>query len=378
MHIAKAGIHGFRNLAEMDFEFSPRVNIIRGENGQGKTNLLEALNFIALGRSHRGSRAEELIPFGGRHLHVRVGVEDENGRLRSFEYGLERSGERRFRIDGRSVGRRADLVGLFCSVVFSPDSIGLIRSGPDRRRRFLDQGLCTLDPAYLRHWQAYARASRQKAIVLKDLRQGRRAPDSGRRELQAWNRELALHGAPIFRARDEYCRFLEPLAAEIHGGLAGGAGALELGYRPGLQGWDSLRESADLERDILAQFDYIGENEIRHGRPLRGPQFDDCEIRLAGHDVRTFGSQGENRTAAIALILAQSEVVFRKRRIRPVLFFDDIFSELDRGRARQLQEESVQRHQVFIATARPDDVAGWRPEGRRIWEIRDGRCEVVA
>ena len=378
MHIATAAIQGFRNLAEMDFEFSPRVNIIRGENGQGKTNLLEALNFIAMGRSHRGSQTEELIPFAGQHLHVHVGVQDENGRLCSFEYGMERSGERRFRIDGRLVRRRADLVGVFCSVVFSPESIGLIRGGPDRRRRFLDQGLCTLDPDYLRHWQAYSRASRQKAMVLKDMRQGRRPPDSGRRELQAWNRELAAHGTPILQARAEYCKLLEPFAAEIHGELAGGVGVLDMAYKPGLQGWDSLSESVDLERDILAQFDYIREVEIRRGRPLRGPQFDDCEIRLDGHDVRTFGSQGENRTAAIALILAQSEVVFRKRRIRPVLFFDDIFSELDRGRARQLQERSVQRHQVFIATARMDDVAGWRPEGLKIWEIHGGRCEVVA
>jgi DNA replication and repair protein RecF len=359
MHIATASIRCFRNLAEMDFEFSPRLNIIRGENGQGKTNLLEALNFIALGRSHRGSRAEEMIPFAGRHLHVQVNVEDDEGGISSFEYGLERNGERRFRIDGQALRRRADLVGLFCSVFFSPDSIGLIRSGPERRRRYLDQGLCTLDPAYLKHWQSHARAMRQKAILLKDMRQGHRALATGRQELQAWNRELAAHGAPIYRARADYCRLLEPLAS-------------------GLGGGNPLLESPELEGDILGQFDYIRENEIRHGRPLRGPQFDDCEIRLAGHDMRTFGSQGESRTAAIALILAQSEVVFQKRCIRPVLFFDDIFSELDRGRARQLQERSVQQHQVFIATARPEDVAGWRPDGLRVWEIRGGRCEVVA
>ena len=376
MRIVTAVVSSFRNLAETDFQFSPRVNLIRGENGQGKTNLLEALDFIALGRSHRGGRVEELVPFGGDHVRVELSVEEEGGERREYEYGLERGGASRIRIDGQLVRRRADLVGRFCSVFFSPDSIGLVSGGPERRRRFLDRGLSGLDRGYLGHLQAYLRALRHKAALLRDLRTGMRGP-AAREELAAWNRELAAHAAPICRARAAYCVDLQPVAAAAHAQLTRRPQALEFRYRPGLPDLDPGAEIGHLERDILAQFDYIGENEIRRGRPLRGPQFDDCEVRLEGLEMRTFGSQGETRTAAIALVLAQSEVVFQKRRIRPVLFFDDIFSELDRGRARQLQEWSVQDHQVFIATARPDDVAGWRPEGMRTWEIRGGRCEVV-
>jgi len=129
----------------------------------------------------------------------------------------------------------------------------------------------------------------------------------------------------------------------------------------------------ELAGAIFDEFDYIMDTEIRRGRPLTGPQFDDFGIALEGVDLRTYGSQGQTRTAAIAMILARSDVLFGQRRMRPVLFFDDIFSELDRERTRRLQEMSSREHQVFIASARSDDITGWRPEGLRAWRVADGR-----
>ena len=135
-----------------------------------------------------------------------------------------------------------------------------------------------------------------------------------------------------------------------------------------------------LEQDIFQEFDYIVGSEIQRGRPATGPQLDDFEIRLGGPeglDLRTFGSQGETRSAAIALILARSDALHRSLRVRPVLFLDDIFSELDRDRARRLQEMSASLHQVFIATARPGDIADWRPAGLRSWRVEAGRFTEI-
>lgn len=378
MRIITARIQNFRNLEEAEFSFSAQVNLFLGGNGQGKTNLLEALNYIALGRSHRGSRNEELIRFGEDHLHVALDVEKDSGERTSYEYALAHGGDRRIRIDGRAIGRRSELVGDFTSVFFAPGSIELVRGGPQARRRFVDRGLASSEPQYLAQLQSYLRVLRQKTQLLRGLKIGGVALATARDELAAWNRELARYAVPICCGRLDYAGRIEPVANQAYGDLAATSSSLEFAYRPRLEAVLAMSDESELEGEILAEFDYIVENEIRRGRPLTGPQLDDFAVRLGDVDLRTFGSQGETRTAAISLILAQSEVVFQKRHVRPVLFFDDIFSELDRDRSRQLQEKSIQHHQIFIATARDEDVAGWRPDGLRVWRIQGGKLEDEA
>jgi DNA replication and repair protein RecF len=373
MRIVRGKLSHFRNLEEADIAFSPRVNLFLGDNGQGKTNLLEALNYLALGRSHRAARNDDLIRFGAMQLHVGLTVADEDGGERMFEYGLERGGGRRFRIDGQAVRRRSELVGQLVTVFFSPDSIGLVRGGPDNRRRFVDQGLAGFDKNHLTHLQAHLRALRQKTRLLRDLKSGGQSAWNGRCEVEAWNRKLAHHAAPICQGRATFARRVEPHARQAYVNLAAHSTTLEFTYKPSLELDFSGRESVELEKEILAVFDYIMEDELRRGRPLSGPQMDDFEVRLAGRDLRIFGSQGETRTAALSLIMAQSDVVFEMRRVRPILFFDDIFSELDRNRSRRLQEQTSQWHQIFIATARSEDVTGWQPEGLRVWEVKKGK-----
>jgi DNA replication and repair protein RecF len=375
---------GFRNLADAEVEFSPGVNLLLGRNGQGKTNVLEALNFLALGRSHRGARAEELITFGREHLHVALEIEAEPDRRHTCEFGLDRSGGRRLKIDGEVIQRRAELVGRLATVFFWPQSVELVRGGPDLRRRFADQGLAGLDPAYLTALAAYQRALRQKSKLLKDLRRGFRDAGASGDELAAWNRELAHQALPVGRGRAAWAETLAPWAAAGYRDLASTGDALDFRYQPRLKALRALaaateEEASDTElsAEILAEFDYIGSEEARRGRPLTGLQFDDFDVRLDGRDLRVYGSQGETRTAAIALILAQSDVVHERRRVRPVLFLDDIFSELDRDRARRLQERCARDHQIFIASARADDVAGWAPADRRQWRVEDGRLTTL-
>jgi DNA replication and repair protein RecF len=381
VRILSATIQNFRNLAEASFDFSPSANLLLGRNGEGKTNLLEALGWFALGRSHRGARPEEMIAFGQDALHVSLSVEVDSGAIVAGEFGLDRRGGRRLRVDGEPLKQRSELIGRLVTVVFNPDTIGLVRGAPQMRRQFADQGMAELDPAYLGHLSACQRALKQKSGLLHDLRRGFSANGRGRAELTAWNRELALQAAAVCRGRAAYARLLEPPLQANHAALAGSAGTLSCTYRPRLEGVvrhlvagaGELPPEEELAGAIFTEIDYIMDTEIRRGRPLAGPQFDDFSLVLEGVDLRVYGSQGQTRTAAIAMILARSDVLFGQRRMRPVLFFDDIFSELDRERARRLQEMSSREHQVFVATARNGDVADWRPDGLSAWRVEGGR-----
>jgi len=378
MKILTARINGFRNLQEAELTFSPQVNLFLGDNGQGKTNLLEALNFLALGRSHRGSQNEELIGFDTDGLYVSLEVDDPQREATVFEFGIERGGRRRFKIDGQTVRKRVDLVGRLATVFFDPDGISLVRGSPQKRRNFLDRGVSMLDPAYFEHLQAYRKALRQKARLLREARNGQYNFQGFEAELQAWNRKLAKHAAPVYMGRHSYTHEISPLASDKYHSLVENSGRLDFIFQPQLSAANNSLESAQFEAEILRDLDYIMRDEIRRARPLAGPQFDDCEVRLSETDLRTFGSQGETRSAAISLILAQSDLLFRKVNVRPVLFLDDVFSELDRNRARRLQELTAGKHQVFVATARQDDIAQWRPEGMKVWQVINGTIESQA
>jgi len=380
MRIVSAAITGFRNLQEETFEFSPRVNIILGRNGMGKTNLFEALNFFALGRSHQGSKNDEMVAFESDSLHVRLEVEEDSGHIIRYEYGLDRSGGRRFKVDGEPVSRRADLVGKLATVFFNPDSIALVRGGPQNRRQFADQGQAEIDPIYLASLSAFNRTLKQKSGLLRHMRKGLVNQRKGREELHVWNMELATHAAVICQGRQEYALLVSPFAQNCHQQLTEIDSLFEFVYHPNLKTAQNCLLNApekqlnksEIEAEILSEFDYIMGDEIQRGRPLAGPQLDDFEVRFAGLDLRVYGSQGETRTAAVSLILARGDVLFKRRQIRPVLFFDDIFSELDRERSRRLQEMASRLHQVFIATARRDDVEGWNPDQLKAWQVTHG------
>jgi DNA replication and repair protein RecF len=386
LRILSATVHGFRNLKQTELSFSPGVNLVLGRNGEGKTNLLEALNFLALGRSHRGGKPEEMINFDGDSLHVALEVAEESGGPLSCEFGLERGGRSRFRLDGEAVRRRADLVGRLVTVFFNPDSIRLVRGAPQRRRHFTDHGMSEIDPLFLSHLTALQRVMKQKTGLLRDLKKGITNPAETRRELESWNRELAGHAAEVCAGRREYALFLTPFADGHYKAIADNILPLRFRYCPNLECVKSrLAENGekhfqkeDLAAEIFAEIDYIMDSEMRRGRPLAGPQLDDFEVLLDGVDLRVYGSQGETRSAAIAMILARSDVLFEKRNTRPVLFFDDIFSELDRDRTRRLQELSSRDHQVFVATARRDDVAGWSPDAMKAWNVHEGGITEAA
>lgn len=378
MRLIRASLLDFRNIPEVRLSFSEGVNVLLGDNGQGKTNVLEALNYPALARSFRGARDEELIRFDADACHVSLEVLDDDGAEGAIEVGLDRSGRRVVRLDGEEVRRRVDLVGRLATVVFDPQTVELVRGGPEGRRRWLDQAISGVDPEYLRHLQAVTRALRQKSRLLRDVRRGFVRPGEVLDDLRTWNQELAAHTVPVIRGRVSWLSRTAAAADRAYDVLTDRKSGLELLYRQGVEAPDSGGSMDDFAAEILGVLDYIMQDEIRRGRCLAGPQADDVEIRLGGVNLRTFGSRGETRSAAVALKLAQADVVHDLRGVRPILFFDDIFSELDRDRSRRLQERTAADHQVFIATARAEDVEGWTHASRRTWTVRGGEIQDQA
>ncbi len=377
MILNKATILDFRNLAEVHLHLNNKVNIFIGNNGHGKTNLLEALNYPSLARSFRGNKDEELINFNSQT--ASLSIQATHNKIEThFQIGLNKEGTRKVTIDGDIIRKKVDMIGRLHTLVLDPQTVSLVRDAPAGRRRFLDVGLGTLSLEYVMHLQSCNRIVKQKNRLLKDFKKR----VINRRELidnmNAWNCELASHAAPIAESRISYCRELEPFATSIYSELASSNSELKLDFVSRFHNSEKEDKNSKLEQEILSILDYIIEDEIQRGRCLVGPQTDDIRVTLNKIDLRNYGSQGETRTAAIAMKLAQSEVIAKRKQIRPILFLDDIFSELDRDRSARFQELVAGKHQLLIATASIEDVEKWSPDNAKRWVVESGTVKELA
>lgn len=376
MLIERVKLTNFRNLEHIELDVSPRINIFLGRNGQGKTNLLEALGYLALGRSPRGCRDRELIHFDEEFCRVEVDVRDRHGDSVRLETAIPRDGKKRIRIDGQPAERLSDLVGHLSVVRFDPAEVELAKGRPDHRRRFLDHTLSLGSSEYFRRLIDYKRALSQKNRLLKAW------PRVGAAELAVWDEELVEFGTPLLIERLSVLERLEDLAADAYADMAPQGGRLGLTLESTV-----LPEDFDLEKDdatarardhFRMALEDVRPEERRFGHSRVGPHRDRLEMRLRGRSLRHYGSQGEMRSASIALKLAQGELLLQRTQSRPAIMLDDIFSELDRDRTGALQERLHREHQLFIATARVDDVLGMRDwEGLRVWQVEAGRLSPL-
>ncbi len=366
MRITRVKLHNFRNLAPLEVAVSPRVNILLGRNGQGKTNFLEGLSYLALGRSWRTGRDRELIGFDEEFCHVTVEGRDDQGDSLKLTASLTREGKKKLEIDGQTLSRQADLVGHLSVVRFDPDEVELAKGSPEHRRRFLDYTLSLCSANYFRHLLDYRRAIAQKNRLLKQ-RDG-----SLQGQLDAFDGELVRCGVPLLVERARFLETLEEHTREAYRELAPRGGRLELRITTTVERGEQEDEDATREA-FVRRLEEMRAQEITMKHALVGPHRDRLEVDLGGHSLRRYGSQGEKRTASIALKLAQGELLYERTNERPVVLLDDIFSELDRHRTEALQTRLHREHQLFIATARVDHVVALRDwDALKVWTVRDG------
>ena len=355
MIVERLELVDYRNYSSAAFDLTSGITAVLGRNGQGKTNLAEALAYLATLSSFRGAPPEALVRVGAGTAVIRATVRDEDGREVLIEAELARAGRNRVQVNRQKLAKTRDLLGVMRVSVFAPDDLIMVKGGPSERRRFLDDTLVALKTSYDAMRLELDRVVRQRNTLLKQS--GGRLTDEIGVTLDVWDARFAEIGEQLGYARATLVARCQPMVADAYEQLAGGSAPVELVYEPE---WRQVGLAASLAAS--RQLD------LRRGVSTVGPHRDDVSIGLNGLPARTHASQGEQRTLALAMRLAAHRLVAERTGSTPILVLDDVLSELDPERATALLA-NLPTGQVVITTASPLPSAA-QPE--RIIEIVAG------
>jgi DNA replication and repair protein RecF len=360
-----ASLHLFqwRNLSRIDWTPHPRANLLLGSNAQGKTNLLEAIFFLGTTKTLRpGSDTDDLIFHDADECLLRAQLSHQDGTLvRDLEAQLKRGQAKRFLLNFKKISPLSKLFGQMPVVLFTPEDLDIVKAGPQKRRLFLDLEISQASQAYLHDLSRYHRALKQRNAALRMYAHGDASLDS----VHAFDEELIRTGCAVLRFRTQAVEELEPLAAAAQSRLAGGEETLSLKYQNSLDKGQAgsaqgLDDAALAHRFRLALRERAREEQAR-GSTLSGPHRDDLELLLDGKAARLFASQGQQRSIALSLKLAEVQFLSRKLTESPVLLLDDVLSELDIERQANLLALLDERVQTFVTSTHARDLA-YKPD----------------
>jgi DNA replication and repair protein RecF len=341
VYIQGIELKNFRNYSILDVEFSRNMNIIYGFNGQGKTNILEAIYLCASGRSHRTSKDIEMIKFNEDNYLVKIDVK-KDADSSVIEIIYEKNRKKRIRINEIPAKKIGDLMGRLNAVMFSPEDLMIIKEGPSERRRFLDITISQLKPAYFYDLQQYYRVLFQRNNLLKELQEKRNLIDT----LDIWNENLAKVGSRIIKRRYDFIERLSSYAHKNHLILTNGLEELNIKYNSTIK-INGIKSREEIEKAFIYTIELLQNREIQKGMTLCGPQRDDYEIFLDGKNIKLYGSQGQQRTAILSVKLSEIDIMKEETDEYPVLLLDDVLSELDAKRQEYLFN-NLQKIQAFI------------------------------
>ena len=348
MNLQELSLRSFRNYGEVRLEFEPGVNLIVGDNAQGKTNLLEAIAYLGSGKSFRAQKTSEMVRFGDDFAEIqgKVFSQERQQELRYLLFAGSRP--RQIFRNGARKKSAADLVGVLPTVLFCPEDLLILKMGSSQRRRFGDLALCQLRPNYDAALTEYHRILEQKSRILKDRFENPALLDI----LPEYNLRLCQVGALLISYRVRFYEGLEKSAAKFHSQFSGGVENFQLQYKTVSTVKDPFAPVSVLTEDLLEHLARHTKAELETAQCLTGPHKDDFTVSLSGIDLKAYGSQGQTRTAAISLKLAQRELMGREWGEEPVLLLDDVLSELDPGRQDFVLNQIVSG-QVFITCCEP-------------------------
>ena len=348
MHVISLKLDNFRNYRTLVIEPGEGLNIFVGLNAQGKSNLLESLYLLATSKSSRAGKDTELIKFGEAQTRVTADVIREKNSDIEIELSLSQTDKKAARINGVKHTRLADVIGQLNAVLFDSGDLEIIRGEPSIRRRFLDLEISQTSPRYVLALGAYRKTLEQRNRLLRDLRDGH-APGSARVSLPAWNESLSQHGARLIERRRLFLERLAQLASETHGILSDGRDSLEVTYQPSFPLGD-LTDAGAIQARFLEELALVSGEEAARGTTVRGPQRDDIAFLVNGQDCRGFGSQGQQRTVALSLKLAERRLIEELVGEPPLLLLDDVLSDLDDARRSLLFDLTTQAgSQTFLS-----------------------------
>ena len=355
MVIKSIELADYRNYGSLTMQFDKGTNILYGDNAQGKTNILEAIFVAATTKSHRGSKDREIVHFDKEEAHIRTYLEKEGVETR-VDMHLRKNKSKGIAIDGQKIKKAADLLGLCNVVFFSPEDLGIIKNGPSERRRFVDMELCQLDSFYLYNLNHYNKIINQRNKLLKDMYMN---PDL-KETLNIWDMQLVSFGSKLIDRRRLFVEQLNEIIFEIHKKLSGGKEELLIKYEP------------DIEIDEFEKKLKFNQNrDIKSKMTSVGPHRDDFSFLVGDIDIRKYGSQGQQRTAALSLKLSEIELVKRIAKDTPVLLLDDVLSELDSNRQNYLLN-SIGEIQTIITCTGLEEFVNNRFEINKIFQVSEG------
>lgn len=360
MHITSLEVGNFRNYGFAEVHFHDKTNILYGDNAQGKTNILESIFVCGTTKSHKGCKDKELIQIGQEEAHIRVHL-DKKGISHRIDMHLKKSRGKGIAIDGIPIKRSAELLGFVNTIFFSPEDLRIIKNGPSERRKFINMELCQLDPVYLHDLGEYNKVLVQRNKLLKQIYFTPSLKDT----LDIWDMKLLEYGSAIIERRSHFIKEISEIVERVNEKLTGGKERIKMLYEP-----DVMID--EFEKKLKAS----REKDLKLNSTNVGPHRDDLCFLNGEIDLRKFGSQGQQRTCALSLKLAEIELVKNRIHDTPVLLLDDVLSELDRNRQNYLLD-SIDDIQTIITCTGIEEFVDSRLTLDRIFHVVEGTIEQV-
>lgn len=356
MIIKTIELKNFRNYEDLKIQFDHGTNILYGDNAQGKTNILESAYVSGTTKSHKGSRDKDMIRFGEIESHIRTVVE-KNGMTYQIDMHLKKNRSKGIAVNQVPIKKASELFGILNIVFFSPEDLYIIKNGPAERRRFLDSEICQLDKIYLSDLTKYNKTLNQRNKLLKDIAFHPELENT----LSVWDMQLIAYGKRIIRRRTQFVNELNEIVFDIHKKISGNKEELVLKYEPDIE--ESFFED-ELNRSKS--------RDLKYCQTSVGPHRDDISFYIGDIDIRKFGSQGQQRTSALSLKLAEIELVKKCIHDTPILLLDDVLSELDNNRQNYLLN-SIHDIQTIITCTGLDEFVKNRFQIDKIFQVVTGK-----
>lgn len=361
MYIKEIELKNFRNYDELHLEFNENLNFIIGNNAQGKTNLLEGIYLSSIGKSFRTSRDSDLIGFDKEFCKVKVKGEKELFPV-EVEITLKRDLGKAIKINGVNISKSSELLENIYIVIFSPEDLKIVKDEPEKRRKFIDKELCLLRPSYYDALSNYKKVLTQRNTYLKEF-------NIEPSILDIWDMQLAKYGAIIISMREDFIKKIDSISKKIHSNITNGKEDLKIEYNP------NIKNEEDLEEKIYNILKDARQNDLRLRTTTKGPHRDDIEFYINDINVRNFGSQGQQRTAALSLKLAELNLIKEETGESAILLLDDVMSELDITR-QEFLIKSLSDIQLFITTTEITDSLQEVVSKGKIYTVEKGKIKL--
>lgn len=367
MYVKKIKLINFRNYMNLDMELNKTLNIFVGDNAQGKTNLLESIYICSNGKSYRTSKDRELINLNKTKAYIGLDIKKEQF-TKFIEIKFEKDTKKRIRVNKVELDKISELIGVFNVVIFSPEDLKLVKEGPSERRNFLDGEISQIKPKYKYNLARYNKILMQRNNLLKN-----QTHQNYHNLFDVWDTQLSQAGADIIAERIRFIEKLAIISKGIHNKLTGSIEELKLKYLPSFQ-IDGLSKG-DIQFRLKSILEKNIEKDIQKGNTEFGPHRDDLDIIINEVSARTFGSQGQQRTSALSLKLAEVELIKSEIGEYPILLLDDVFSELDLNRRKYLIS-TFKNIQTIITSTDDIDLVELSDIEKKVFFIKQGKVMV--